>query len=66
MNCPKCGSNKGFYTKGTFYQYYDSDGEPCGYENDTESMMARCRKCNKQIKLSRLIEEREKKYALDN
>lgn len=56
MNCPKCGSNKGWYTTGLFYQYYDANGEPNGCHTDNfESAMAKCIKCNKRIKLSSIL-----------
>ena len=36
MKCPKCKSENGFYSKGTFIQYYDSDLDPEGYGSKTE------------------------------
>ena len=56
MNCPKCNSDKGFYTTGTFHQYYDKNGEPNGYSTDHyESAMAKCVKCHSRIRLSTLL-----------
>ena len=57
MRCPKCGSDKGWYTTGTFYQYYDMRGEPDGCHTDNyESAMARCIKCGKRVKLQTIRE----------
>ena len=57
MQCPKCRSNNGFYTKFQAEQYYDCNGEPCGtsdYMNETQ--YAWCVKCDKKILLSRIKE----------
>lgn len=67
MNCPKCNSDKGFYTTGTFYQYYDKNGEPAGYhENSYESAMAKCVKCHSRIKLSTLTNPTDIKKRVYN
>lgn len=55
--CPYCGFDGGVYTTYTGKQYYDWDGEPCGYNSDVsenQRKFARCVKCNKKIAIKRL------------
>ena len=65
MQCPKCGSDSGFYTKFQSYQYYDCNGEPCGTESCcNETKYAWCVKCDKKVLLSRIKEESENGWLL--
>ena len=50
IKCPRCGNHSGFYTKGSFTQYYNSTGEPTGYIIDEESSELYCSHCNKKIR----------------
>lgn len=54
MLCPKCGSEEGFYSKGTFKQYYDSNLVPAGYDSETESSSVYCYRCHARFKLKTL------------
>ena len=50
--CPYCGSDDGVFTTYTGTQYYDWNGEPCGYDNDVSDnqiKFARCIKCNRKV-----------------
>lgn len=55
MKCPKCKSENGFYSKGTFIQYYDSDLDPEGYGSKTEGNMLYCCNCHSRFKEKTLI-----------
>lgn len=55
--CPYCGSDDGVFTTYTGTQYYDWNGEPCGYDNDVSDnqiKFARCIKCNRKIAKKKL------------
>lgn len=52
MICPNCG-NDTFYVNLMAVQYYDSHGEPAGYEiqNSSEKSFVKCTQCNKKVSL---------------
>ena len=63
MTCPKCNANEGFYTRGTFYQFYDENLEPAGYSDDAEEHMLHCAKCHARFRkatIKRLIQNNRK------
>ena len=67
MNCPKCGSENGFYTKFQSEQYYDCNGEPCGTADwMNETKYAWCVMCDKKILLSRITDHPTEKGGADN
>lgn len=62
VKCPKCGSDKGWYTTFVAKQYYTANGEPDGYEIDDaiETKYAKCQACDKRILLVQIIKEANK------
>lgn len=59
--CPKCGGTDGFYTKGTYWKYYDCDGNEKDHELIDEGKMATCLDCGRQIKLTAVLAKNERK-----
>ena len=60
--CPYCGSDGGVYATYTGTQYYDWDGEPCGFNADVpdnQRKFVRCVKCKRKISMKRLKEKSE-------
>lgn len=56
--CPHCGSENGAYTTYTGKQYYDWDGEPCGFNADVpdnQRAYVRCVDCGKRVAKARLV-----------
>lgn len=48
MKCKHCGSDIGFYTKIKGVQYYNENGEPQGFEVDTQGLSVYCQNCDKR------------------
>ena len=60
--CPKCGSADGYVSSVSGIQYYDADGEPKGYECDSEGPTVTCIRCGKWFRRSRLFSAEYKSY----
>jgi len=67
MKCRFCGYEGGFYTKIKGYQYYTEDGEPCGFDVETQGNSVYCQDCNKRVcSVGELYALNEQKEAKEN
>lgn len=59
--CPKCGSDVGLVANGTFAQYYDWSGEPCGFTHNSVANTVRCVRCGYKTDIRKVRADNEQR-----
>ena len=62
MRCPNCDCAI-FYTNVKGYQFYDENGEPTGFNIDTESKTIHCLNCGNTFSRDKIFKKDNSIYA---